>query len=1206
MDDFRAAPSLVPNNNQRTLKQENLLEDFETVDPNKPIKFMESLVSHIQKYTPINYEINIAGTSIDLTIDEKTLFIGSSEGEIALIDITSRSTPHKAKISQSGIIKIRLSKNNDFLYVLCQDGNISKFDAKKLTNIFNIPQNEIVDFVLNFDDRIFYTLEANGCVKMWTTYFNYDFKVLLNENIPGHSIAIDSNNCLLAVGCSHGIVIIISIKDREIFRKISLDYFEDIKCISFFPNRQRVLFGSEKGRLYVYDFYAEKNVGCVKAHNGKVNACVVSVDGELFVTGGEDKQVCIWDANNFSEGVVLTGHDSQVKDLIIPYKYSYGSGLEDQNTFGGGRNRVFPKNFNSRDIYSISCEKIIFSKVPSFDTSSEAFFDTPILQNCQIFSTTSSESNFLFFQNNRIFIPSSTSNIERITLDQFHYFNLQNICCSSFNQSKIRICIANLQEKNSEFDEHMFIITLFNLKKRLETKLTITSKGIKSLYLTKKKKYIFIGEINQCRVYDERNKLWSFLKTSHNEIVSLEYSEKRNILFAISQNRGFYYSVIPIIPKNIQFKNLREIDVFKTVYIDKNDLLIIVYKDYVMEVWETRKIIKINSIKVDLLKDILKGPERFLICIVGDLIVSYCVPECVKHFTIKMYEKPMSFCLMGTEKKIAVLFSDRVVFYKNPLKCEEGPINLIGDYRNSYNIYDYLSKVIYGTINNQYICFSSWVFEPYHINEVHLYAYLNDFGRLKKALENGIGMFPSRHGISPLDICLEMNYEESFKVIYLYMKAIRKTNPLFLSILESSLIKLIDSQIKSSYKIFRFFFCKSLDTTLPKYYKVELSMWKRKKLPFSFETNKLFPEKNNIKFVKKDLTTGNKLKFKQTYFRICMIPGSEKSIHLLTRVIHNEKNIFNHKLEFISFLLDHKWKTARVVAWTMIILFGLYFILINYYIFNKDMNALILACFVNAMLMINVLIQLMSLKLRFFMLGWGLQDTIVITSTFVLFFYKYFDIPVTDVLDILVLYLAWQKGYSYFRVFRATGFYINLIKWVFVDIAGFVSIFIYSMVGIAAVAKAVYKFETFTDSLKFAWELNIGGFDTTNYTIFMYLLFFAATFFGPIILLNLLITIMTNTFQKVKNQIRSSECKEIAQLLREAENVYYLFNKDKDNKQYLHRVTSNIKVSSRAKTDGDAFLERLRELKMKMKKFERRTGNNFKAIMNHLGIQEVK
>ena len=100
----------------------------------------------------------------------------------------------------------------------------------------------------------------------------------------------------------------------------------------------------------------------------------------------------------------------------------------------------------------------------------------------------------------------------------------------------------------------------------------------------------------------------------------------------------------------------------------------------------------------------------------------------------------------------------------------------------------------------------------------------------------------------------------------------------------------------------------------------------------------------------------------------------------------------------------------------------------------------------------------------------------------------------------------------------------------------------------------------------------------------MYVIFFVASLLCLVVLLNMHITIMTNTYQNVKNQILSSECKEIAQIIRESECLLYLLNKNKNSMKYIFKVTSNIKILSKDQSNDYIFDRKFHSLKSKVKK----------------------
>jgi hypothetical protein len=311
--------------------------------------------------------------------------------------------------------------------------------------------------------------------------------------------------------------------------------------------------------------------------------------------------------------------------------------------------------------------------------------------------------------------------------------------------------------------------------------------------------------------------------------------------------------------------------------------------------------------------------------------------------------------------------------------------------------------------------------------------------------------------------------------------------------------------------------------------------------------------------------------------------GSDESLLFLTRVIHNEKNIFGDKLDFISHVLDQKWKRVKMASAMMTVLYFTYFVLINLYNVYKIKNLLYTAFAINQIFLVNEILQINALRIRHFMVGWAVINISNIILTSILFFSTVSGYKLSEYLEIFTLYTAWHKGYSYFRLSNATGFYVNLIKWLFVDIFGFLIIFLFVTVGVAVLANAVNEFESFFEAFRFAWELNIGQFDTKDLRGLMYVVFVIGTLLCLMILLNMLIAIMTNTYQNLSNQIRTSECKEFALIIREAECLFHFFNKNKNFCQFIHKAESDVKLLPKNHSDEFIFKQKFKSLKKDLK-----------------------
>jgi hypothetical protein len=158
-------------------------------------------------------------------------------------------------------------------------------------------------------------------------------------------------------------------------------------------------------------------------------------------------------------------------------------------------------------------------------------------------------------------------------------------------------------------------------------------------------------------------------------------------------------------------------------------------------------------------------------------------------------------------------------------------------------------------------------------------------------------------------------------------------------------------------------------------------------------------------------------------------------------------------------------------------------------------------------------------------------------------------------------FILWLKLFYFLRIFRPTSSFIRMIVEMFIDIRIFLLIF---FIGIFAFSNSLYildlikleqldeeglveKFgisgDTYFSSIVYVYLTSLGELDTDNYNEHPYyamywILFFASTILIQITLLNLLIAIMGDTFDRVLEVAKESQLKEICSFITE---YYHLF-----------------------------------------------------------------
>lgn len=175
------------------------------------------------------------------------------------------------------------------------------------------------------------------------------------------------------------------------------------------------------------------------------------------------------------------------------------------------------------------------------------------------------------------------------------------------------------------------------------------------------------------------------------------------------------------------------------------------------------------------------------------------------------------------------------------------------------------------------------------------------------------------------------------------------------------------------------------------------------------------------------------------------------------------------------------------------------------------------------------------------------------------------------------VFLLWLKFFSFLRIFESFSAFIRMIIEMFKDMATFLSMLI---LGILSFANAFYILDrakndqgeaanisgkNFIDSVIYIYRTGLGDFATddynaSKYSMILWTLFLLCTVFIQILLLNLLIAIMGDTFERVQEMKEQAQLREICALI--ADNWFLL------DRESAFKTAKYIVVASLEKAAG--------------------------------------
>ncbi|OMJ69657.1 hypothetical protein SteCoe_32550 [Stentor coeruleus] len=145
----------------------------------------------------------------------------------------------------------------------------------------------------------------------------------------------------------------------------------------------------------------------------------------------------------------------------------------------------------------------------------------------------------------------------------------------------------------------------------------------------------------------------------------------------------------------------------------------------------------------------------------------------------------------------------------------------------------------------------------------------------------------------------------------------------------------------------------------------------------------------------------------------------------------------------------------------------------------------------------------------------------------------------------------------------------------------------------------------FGASLADAYCLNFGGFNTDNYGVFQLIMFHLATLINPLLMLNLLVSIMNETFSRLKENLITEDIKALAELVVEHESVFF-WKKNRGHRKFLQSCSPETieylridKRSKRLEMLGDT----VDQLYKSMKQAEKRRKKKIEDFENKISKQ---
>ncbi|OMJ76345.1 hypothetical protein SteCoe_24287 [Stentor coeruleus] len=1066
-------------------------------------KDFAELISHFRAYKPQYISTPFKGTCLQITKDKKKFVFGSREGRLAICNIDTQELVLDKNLDEGSIWTIDVTSDSKSVFSGGQGGKIKRFNLESLAEekVYEGHTNEVNCVMLTKDDKFLFSCSDDTSVWKWNAE-DGNGRPLYQHNDKVYNLDV-SHDCNYVGSCgADGSVIVYSLLENQAYFNEKVEGSE-MWCVRISRNNTYLISGDAQAVIHVWDFAERRLLRQLKGHLNRVRCIEIASNEKFLVSGGIDNLIKVWDLNTWRDEETIYGHTDWVKGIIISEDLTKIHTLSDD------------------------C-RIMTSKLPKFDNHLNSKTEHPLLKLKQ----NHKERLVYGITGNDIYICKNGKTFEKLASINKHILEW------GVTQFGNQLLMLLKQDKSTE--TKVSVLDLYGQRKGKSITLN-TSSVINSAAVSEDGKYLITGEAFRISVWEkDTGKNVHTFRSHNNDVTALEL--KNEHLFAGDKTGVVkYYHLGEPFAEISEFSNEDQTEITHLKICRDLKIMFSATKSNILHVWsiETKSEVTSVSLAGPVASIYVTSDNKHFFIAYNNILESWSMEDFTKCNSLYLNENILDFTFSHDEKDLFISMESYIKLENNPLTTNE--LSLYGDNTKKHLFQSYVTKIICGEVPKFDASMDNWLIEPFHINNLHLYAYFNLHKHLFKSLKAGAAFFPSRNGYTPLSISIDKKFTECIDGIFENIRSRAEKHPLAYFHISASLPALNRSSYPKLHQIYDSAFARLNTPNLPKFCADSVD------LPIIKQSSEMFLTKEKFMKAEEYKTEEVAIEFMQSYVLLNTALGSTDSLEFMKSLIEC-KNSEVYSTSLIKLILDQKWKSIKWVFISETILYLVYLITICYYSWggktkDEDKDILFIPFTVNIILFLNEIVQMFYSGFLYFKSFWNYVDILrfLIFTIYFIIEYCYSEIN-SEYFMIIAVVLSLVRGLSYFRIHSTTRWVVNLIFEVFYQLWSLILVAAYSIFALGVIYKTILLdpsakvIDTTADDFKLQW-----------------IMFLFVLIINPIIMLNLFISIIGDAFEKSQDEKALKDGMELAEMIYEGELLFF-WNRGDFNSKFIHVV----------------------------------------------------
>lgn len=1148
--------------------------------------------------------------SVSFSPDGKYWATGSFDNQVKIWNLSTRKEEFFLTGHSSYISSICFSPNGKILASGSGDKSIKLWDFDNKKEITTLKGHTGTVWSLSFtsDSNTLISGSGDKTIKLWNVSEQKEELTLTGHSSYVSSISLSRNGKLLASGSHDKTIKVWNLTERKLEYTLS-GHTNGITCVSFSPDGKFISSGSKDNSVKTWNLSKKKDELTFCSHTSPVTCICYRPDGKYLVSSSEDKTIKVFNILTKLEECSLIGHIEPVRCLSYsPDCHFLVSGSEDklcklwnltqkkeECTFTGHFNGVTCLSFSSDNIFLASGSEDNMIKVWNLLTRDE---------ECAFAGHTNGITSVCFSPNCKYLASSSVDttiiiwSLERKSKELMLLGHTSYIFSVCFSPDGKYLCSGSEDTTIKVWDF---------TEKRLETTLNGHSEAIKSLSFSPDGRFIASGS------YDRSIKIWNFLEKNelftlvgHTDgITTVSFSKDGRFVASGSDDKSIIVWSISL--KKEIFKLTGHKDtVWSVSFSPDGRFLASGSFDNSIKIWNLAEKKEESTLigLTELVKCVsFSADGQYIASGSGDsLIKMWALPEMRSHANdkcmkisldgkflaikndsesiriVNLDRKDLQCTIIPLEKEIEnINFSNNnallQISYANIIKTYDiftsrevssavrpqnntisnkfsktfDPLSCSGNgYRNVMHIIETFSQLqnkTYDKIKDPNLCFSNIKFTIAHIfSKLGLDILIENFIKSKKLV-----LLQDAFGHGPIYYSIKCQHQKITDMLVDYMCELIETeiySPktyLSLSFIERDLPYML---INSSPQLSNL---------------LSVSLFMQENLVYFGNPLSPLPIKKFTQFTRTsfdEFTSKNgetiPLVLKQTPFRLPSAIGTDSSINFISSILACTNSDI-YRTEVIQLVIKQKWEEVIVLIYfyTILLWMNLGFL----FAFMSTQTTVYMYCTfgVNLLLILWECVQVCVFGLEYFSSYMNALDLIRFFMTIFYGVLAIFGLQYTS-LTWIMMALNLIRGFTGFRAFGNTRYYIKLLLACVFRMKDFLIVFVYMTLSLGLL-NAISAEGDISD-YKYLWSSPFGL--VVGKTDYLYeknpiqiITYIIAVTANLIIMLNLIISILGDVFDEFQLDAEIYDYSEMAEFILEAEQIVSLVYKP-DEYSYFH------------------------------------------------------